>query len=328
MLLFSQVNAALQSLEAQLESTLGSDLTGLKSDLEGQLAALTDLHTETAEEHRKALEGHVADLHAKHEALDAKHEQTIQQQQSALEEQLAALAGSHSESTEQHKQELAGQIAELHAKHEALHAKHEQTVETHAQTTEQRQASLEEQLGALAAKHASTLEEQKAEQARQRERRCEIAQKRAVHRMELHHAAQTFTPWLAAARALQEQKGRAFHLELHAKDEELRTQLEVKKRHFLRCHLYIKCIILPRQARDKHRENSKTEWRFLRPCLRIILRARSSTGQSWRLESRRWLRRTSRPSMSIRRSCGLSWVPCQQITQRAQSSTGLTSRRS
>jgi hypothetical protein len=31
---------------------------------------------------------------------------------------------------------------------------------------------------------------------------------------------------------------------------------KVRKRHFLR-HLYIKCIILPRQARDKHRENSK-----------------------------------------------------------------------
>jgi hypothetical protein len=29
----------------------------------------------------------------------------------------------------------------------------------------------------------------------------------------------------------------------------------VRKRHFLR-HLYIKCIILPRQARDEHRENS------------------------------------------------------------------------
>jgi hypothetical protein len=40
--------------------------------------------------------------------------------------------------------------------------------------------------------------------------------------------------------------------------------LLVGKRHFLRCHLYIKCIILPRQARDKHRENSKKEWRFLR----------------------------------------------------------------
>jgi hypothetical protein len=31
---------------------------------------------------------------------------------------------------------------------------------------------------------------------------------------------------------------------------------QVRKRHFL-SHLYIKCIILPRQARDKHRENSK-----------------------------------------------------------------------
>ena len=27
-------------------------------------------------------------------------------------------------------------------------------------------------------------------------------------------------------------------------------------------HFYTKCIILPRQARDKHRENSKKEWRF------------------------------------------------------------------
>eukprot|EP01046_Picozoa_sp_COSAG06_P036669 COSAG06_NODE_4066_length_4609_cov_4.807761_3_plen_434_part_00 len=34
------------------------------------------------------------------------------------------------------------------------------------------------------------------------------------------------------------------------------------KRHFLR-HLCIKCIILPRQARDKHRESTQTkEWRF------------------------------------------------------------------
>jgi hypothetical protein len=32
-----------------------------------------------------------------------------------------------------------------------------------------------------------------------------------------------------------------------------------KKTGFLRCHLYIKCIILPRQARDKHRENSKKD---------------------------------------------------------------------
>eukprot|EP01046_Picozoa_sp_COSAG06_P064742 COSAG06_NODE_15605_length_1058_cov_7.644421_1_plen_139_part_00 len=28
-------------------------------------------------------------------------------------------------------------------------------------------------------------------------------------------------------------------------------------------HLYIKMLILPRQARDKHRENSKKEWRLV-----------------------------------------------------------------
>jgi hypothetical protein len=31
-------------------------------------------------------------------------------------------------------------------------------------------------------------------------------------------------------------------------------------------HLYIKCIILPRQARDKHRESTQKEWRFLTFC--------------------------------------------------------------
>jgi hypothetical protein len=45
----------------------------------------------------------------------------------------------------------------------------------------------------------------------------------------------------------------------------LRNQhlLQVRKRIFLR-RLYIKCINLPRQARDKHTEGSKKEWRFLR----------------------------------------------------------------
>jgi hypothetical protein len=33
----------------------------------------------------------------------------------------------------------------------------------------------------------------------------------------------------------------------------------VKKRHFLRCRLYLKCIILPRQARDKHRESTQKQ---------------------------------------------------------------------
>ena len=36
-----------------------------------------------------------------------------------------------------------------------------------------------------------------------------------------------------------------------------------EQRHFLR-HLYIKCIFLPRQARDKHGENSKQSGVFLR----------------------------------------------------------------
>jgi hypothetical protein len=41
--------------------------------------------------------------------------------------------------------------------------------------------------------------------------------------------------------------------------------IQARKRHFL-SHLYIKCIILPRQARDKHRENSKND-RFLAAAL-------------------------------------------------------------
>jgi hypothetical protein len=49
---------------------------------------------------------------------------------------------------------------------------------------------------------------------------------------------------------------------------------EVRKRHFLR-HLYIKCIILPRQARDKHRKNSNKV-----PFSRSCSRWRASTCQS------------------------------------------------
>eukprot|EP01046_Picozoa_sp_COSAG06_P052592 COSAG06_NODE_8872_length_2044_cov_2.738303_3_plen_102_part_00 len=47
----------------------------------------------------------------------------------------------------------------------------------------------------------------------------------------------------------------------------------MKKRNatFLRCHFYIKCIIIPRQARDKHRETTpKKEWRRfcrIRACI-------------------------------------------------------------
>jgi hypothetical protein len=40
----------------------------------------------------------------------------------------------------------------------------------------------------------------------------------------------------------------------------LRTLAAGQKRHFLR-HFILKIIILPRQARDKHRENSKKKWR-------------------------------------------------------------------
>jgi hypothetical protein len=41
------------------------------------------------------------------------------------------------------------------------------------------------------------------------------------------------------------------------------TETGCETRHFL-SHLYISTNFLPRQARDRHRENSKTEWRFLR----------------------------------------------------------------
>ena len=39
------------------------------------------------------------------------------------------------------------------------------------------------------------------------------------------------------------------------------TETGCETRHFL-SHLYINTNFLPRQARDKHRENSKKEWRF------------------------------------------------------------------
>ena len=54
--------------------------------------------------------------------------------------------------------------------------------------------------------------------------------------------------------------------------QELNRVIKVRKRHFLR-HLYIKCIILPRQAQDKHRENSKKNGVFSQAL-------RKSTGDS------------------------------------------------
>jgi hypothetical protein len=53
-------------------------------------------------------------------------------------------------------------------------------------------------------------------------------------------------------RATTSRNGRRAHQPKIARGEEATA----RKRHFLR-HLYIKIIILPRQARDKHRENSK-----------------------------------------------------------------------
>jgi hypothetical protein len=38
----------------------------------------------------------------------------------------------------------------------------------------------------------------------------------------------------------------------------------VRNRVFLRCHLFVKMIILPRQARDKHRESTQKWTRFCR----------------------------------------------------------------
>jgi hypothetical protein len=43
-----------------------------------------------------------------------------------------------------------------------------------------------------------------------------------------------------------------------------------KKRHFLR-HLHMKTIFLSRRAREKHRENSKNEWRFSQGFAGMVL---------------------------------------------------------
>jgi hypothetical protein len=55
----------------------------------------------------------------------------------------------------------------------------------------------------------------------------------------------------------------------------------VRKRHFLR-HLYIKCVILQRQARDKHRENSK-KGRFLAVDARVPILHSDSLGVLYQL---------------------------------------------
>jgi hypothetical protein len=231
------VNAALQSLESQLEETVGSGLSKLKTDFEEQLSLLADAHATHAAEHRAALQ----DLAGKHHESTQQHRQELETQIAELHAKHETLHASHSESAEQHRQELVRQVAELHAKHDALHASHSEIAtqhqesveekltalsERHTIAAEQQTAVLEEQLRALAAKHKETLEEQRNMQVQQRRRRCDVAHQRANCRMELVYAGRAFTPWLAAARALQEEKGRVYHQELRVQDEELRTQLE------------------------------------------------------------------------------------------------------
>ena len=63
---------------------------------------------------------------------------------------------------------------------------------------------------------------------------------------------------------MQGRRGRASTLPAYRST---RTTSRCEKRHFLR-HLYIKTNILPRQARDKHRENSKKSGVFRREPLR------------------------------------------------------------
>ena len=58
-----------------------------------------------------------------------------------------------------------------------------------------------------------------------------------------------------------------------------RGMREVRKRHFLR-HFILTMIILPRQARDKHRENSKKEWRFPRRPQRHSWQSARPPGQA------------------------------------------------
>ena len=69
-----------------------------------------------------------------------------------------------------------------------------------------------------------------------------------------------------------------------AKD--LRTRGKVRKRHFLR-HLYIKCIVLPRQARDKHRESTQKRMAFSyrRPARRRSRWLMQQLARTWA----RWL---------------------------------------
>jgi hypothetical protein len=81
-----------------------------------------------------------------------------------------------------------------------------------------------------------------------------------------------------------------------------RSSLAGEKKGFFR-HLFIKMIILPRQARDKHRENSPKA-RFLatrssRPALATLPSTHSGTaGTTWRWRSTVMVMRNRTPSRS------------------------------
>jgi hypothetical protein len=65
-----------------------------------------------------------------------------------------------------------------------------------------------------------------------------------------------------------------------------RCYRQVRKRVFLRSHFILNMIILPRQARDKHRENTQKEWCFRQRGLR-----------SWAVSFHRLLLLTTRMRM-------------------------------
>jgi hypothetical protein len=63
---------------------------------------------------------------------------------------------------------------------------------------------------------------------------------------------------------------------------------QARRRHFL-SHLYIKCIILPRQARDEHRENSKKVPFSLSRVVAPAGTTATTPRPTWTLD-RRWAR--------------------------------------
>jgi hypothetical protein len=62
----------------------------------------------------------------------------------------------------------------------------------------------------------------------------------------------------------QEERARMAHRHFGAESPQLTEMVNVKKRVFLRCHFYIKTIILPRPARDKQTYLGKPQKKRLR----------------------------------------------------------------